>query len=100
MTEPVTLEDHERLAKERMAPDIWAYLCGGAADEITLRDNRAAWQRMQLRPRVLCPLAGGHTRRTLLGRELAHPLLVAPMAYQRLAHPQGERASTLAAAME
>ena len=68
MTEPVTLEDHERLAKERMAPDIWAYLCGGAADEITLRDNRAAWQRLQLRPRVLCPLAGGHTRRTLLGR--------------------------------
>lgn len=99
MSEPVTLEDHERLAKERMAPDIWAYLCGGAADEITLQDNRAAWQRLQLLPRVLRPLSGGDTRRTLLGRDLAHPLLVAPMAYQRLAHSQGERASALAAAV-
>lgn len=99
MTEPVTLADHERLAQARMDPGAWAYLFGGAADEITLRDNCAAWQRLQLRPRVLRPLAGGHTRRTLLGRELAHPLLVAPMAYQRLAHPQGERASALAAAV-
>ncbi|MDQ7744052.1 alpha-hydroxy acid oxidase [Hydrogenophaga pseudoflava] len=99
MTEPVTLADHERLAQARIDPGAWAYLFGGAADEITLRDNSAAWQRLQLRPRVLRPLAGGHTRRTLLGRELAHPLLVAPMAYQRLAHPQGERASALAAAV-
>lgn len=99
MSEPVTLGDHERLAREHMAPDIWAYLCGGAADEITLQDNRAAWQRLQLRPRVLRPLSGGHTRCTLLGRELAHPLLVAPMAYQRLAHPQGELASALAASV-
>jgi len=99
MTEPVTLADHERLAQERMDPGAWAYLFGGAADEITLRDNCAAWQRLKLRPRVMRPLSGGHTRRTLLGRELAHPLLVAPMAYQRLAHPQGERASALAAAV-
>lgn len=99
MTEPVTLEDHERLAKERLDRGAWAYLFGGAADEITLRANRTAWQRLQLRPRVLRPLAGGHTRRTLFGREMAHPLLVAPMAYQRLAHPQGELASALAASV-
>jgi 4-hydroxymandelate oxidase len=96
---PVTLEDHERLARERLDPGAWAYLCGGAADEITLRDNRSAWQRLQLRPRVLRPLAGGHTRRELFGRELAHPLLVAPMAYQRLAHRQGELASAMAASV-
>lgn len=99
MNEPVTLADHERLAQERMDPGAWAYLCGGAADEITLRENQAAWQRLQLRPRVLQPLAGGHTRLALLGRTLAHPILTAPMAYQRLAHPQGELASALAASV-
>jgi 4-hydroxymandelate oxidase len=100
MNAPVTLADHERLAQERMDPGAWAYLCGGAADEITLRDNREAWQRIRLRPRVLRPLANGHTRRELLGRTLEHPLLVAPMAYQRLAHDQGELASALAAAVQ
>jgi 4-hydroxymandelate oxidase len=99
MTAPVTLADHERLAQERMDPGAWAYLCGGAADEITLRDNQAAWQGLRLRPRVLRPLAHGHTRLDLLGRTLDHPILVAPMAYQRLAHPLGEQASALAAAM-
>lgn len=96
---PVTLADHECLAQERLNPAAWAYLCGGAADEITLRDNVEAWQRIRLRPRVLRPLAHGHTRVNLLGRTLAHPLLVAPMAYQRLAHPQGELASALAASV-
>ncbi|MFP8777650.1 alpha-hydroxy-acid oxidizing protein [Hydrogenophaga sp. RWCD_12] len=99
MNVPVTLADHERLAQQGMEPGAWAYLCGGAADEITLRENREAWQRLQLRPRVLQPLAGGHTRLTLLGRTQAHPILVAPMAYQRLAHPQGELASALASAV-
>ena len=95
----LTLDDHERCARELLDPGAWAYLCGGAADELTLQDNRAAWQRLQLLPRVLRPLSGGDTRRELFGRELAHPLLVAPMAYQRLAHRQGELASALAAAV-
>lgn len=99
MKDPVTLADHEQRARELLDPAAWAYLCGGAADEITLRENREAWQRLNLRPRVLQPLAGGHTRQTLLGRTLAHPVLVAPMAFQRLAHPQGELASALAAAV-
>jgi 4-hydroxymandelate oxidase len=97
---PVTLADHERSAQERLDPGAWAYLFGGAADEITLRDNEAAWQRLRLRPRVLQPLAQGHTRLALLGRTLEHPILIAPMAYQRLAHPLGEQASALAAAMQ
>jgi 4-hydroxymandelate oxidase len=100
MTEPVTLADHQRLAQERMDPGAWAYLFGGAADEITLRDNQAAWQTLRLQPRVLRPLAQGHTRLALLDRTLEHPILIAPMAYQRLAHPHGEQASALAAAMQ
>lgn len=94
----VALSDYEALARERMTPEVWAYLEGGAADEITLRENRAAFDRLRLRGRVLAPLAGGHTRVTICGHTFEHPLLVAPMAYQRLAHPDGEAALTLGAA--
>ncbi|MGC4395091.1 alpha-hydroxy acid oxidase [Hydrogenophaga sp. T2] len=90
--------DYEPLARERMGAPAWAWLQGGAADEITLRENRAAFERLRLAPRVLAELAGGHTRLTLLGQALDHPLLVAPMASHGLAHPDGELATVLAAA--
>ncbi len=93
-----TLADHERSAQRRLDANAWAYFSGGAGDEITLRANRSAWDELALLPRVLRPLADGHTRCTLLGRALAHPLLLAPVAYQRLAHPDGEIASAYAAA--
>ncbi len=93
----VSLSDHENHAQRVLGDATWAYFNGGAADEITLRANSQAWQNLALLPRVLRPLAGGHTRTTLLGRTLAHPILVAPMAYQRLAHPDGELATALAA---
>lgn len=95
----VNLADHEALARQRLPADRWAYLCGAAGDGITAAENQRAWQAIGLRPRVLRPLAGGHTRINLLGQEWAHPVLVAPMAYQRLAHPQGEAAVALAAAV-
>lgn len=95
----VNLADHEAHAATVLDANAQAYFNGGAADEITLRENVFAWQRIPLLPRVLQPLAGGHTRVKLLGRTLAHPILVAPMAYQRLAHPHGERATALAAAV-
>lgn len=96
----VTLADHEAHARSRLDPATWAYFSGGAADEITLLANRSAWERLQLLPRVLRPLAGGHTRVSLLGRTLAHPLMLAPVAYQRLAHPDGELATAHAAAAQ
>ncbi|MEY2893576.1 MAG: hypothetical protein RJA98_3484 [Pseudomonadota bacterium] len=97
---PLTLADHEAQAERVLDPATWAYFSGGAADELTLRANVAAWQRIELLPRVLRPLAGGHTRTELFGRTLAHPLLVAPMAHQALAHPQAEAAMALAAAAQ
>ena len=93
-----SLADHERLAQQRLDANAWAYFSGGAGDEITLRANRSAWDGITLLPRVLQPLAGGHTRVQLLGRTLAHPLLLAPVAFQRLAHPDGELAMAYAAA--
>src|SRR6187431_983326 len=95
-----TLADHEAHARTVLDDNAWAYLSGAAADGITLRANRGAWDAIGLLPRVLQPLAGGHTRIELLGRTLAHPLLVAPVAYQRLAHPDGELATALAAAAQ
>ncbi len=95
----VNLADHEAFARTVLSPQADAYFNGGAADGFTLRDNALAWQRIALLPRVLQPLAGGHTRVELLGRTLAHPILVAPIAYQRLAHPHGEVATALAAAV-
>ncbi len=94
------LADFEALAKARVDAGAWAYLNGGAADEITLRANRNAWDAIRLQPRVLRDLAGGHTRVSLLGRELRHPILLAPIAYQRLFHADGELAIAHAAAAQ
>jgi len=94
----VAVADYEALARERMTPEAWAYLEGGSSDEITLRENRGAFDRLRLRGRVLAPLAGGHTRVTLCGQTFDHPLFVAPVAYQKLEHTEGERATALGSA--
>lgn len=94
----VTLADHEQHARTQLDDNAWAYFSGGAADEISLRANRSAWDALPLWPRMLRPLAGGHTRVPLLGRTLAHPILLAPVAFQRMAHPDGELAMAYAAA--
>ncbi|MDO9406009.1 MAG: alpha-hydroxy acid oxidase [Polaromonas sp.] len=96
----VTLHDHEVHAQTQLDANAWAYFSGGAGDEITLRANRDAWDAQLLQPRVLQPLAGGHTRIELLGRTLSHPILLAPVAFQKLAHPDGEVATAYAAAAQ
>lgn len=96
----VTLADHALHARSRLDDNAWSYFSGGAGDEITLQANRSAWSERQLQPRVLQALAGGHTRVELLGRTLAHPIFLAPVAFQRLAHPDGELASAHAAAAQ
>ena len=96
----VNLHDHAIEAKRVLSDSAWAYFSGGAADEITLNANSSAWQTLSLLPRVLKPLQGGHTRCQLLGRSMPHPILLAPVAYQRLAHPDGELATAVAAAAQ
>lgn len=92
------VEDYRPFARERLGEAAWAYFDGAAADETTAADNRAAFGRLRLAGRVLADLAGGDTALTLFGQTLAHPIVLAPVAYQTLAHPDGERASALAAA--
>ena len=94
----VNLADYERLAAQRLDANAWAYLSGGAGDEITVRWNREAFDRIGLTPRVLRGGPGGHTRLELFGKTFAHPILVAPVAYQRLAHADGESGTAAAAA--
>ncbi len=96
----VTVNDHELAARTRLDDNAWAYFAGGAGDELTLHANRAAWNALSLVPRVLRPLTGGHTRVELLGRTLPHPILVAPVAFQRMAHADGELATAYAAAAQ
>lgn len=87
------IPDYAREAKARLPEMAWEYLSGGAADEVTLRGNREAYDRLQLRPRVLVDVSKLDTRITLLGRERPFPLLLAPTAYQRLMHPDGDLAT-------
>jgi len=94
----VTLEDHGISAQRSLDANAQAYFNGGAGNEHTVRSNRTQWDALHLLPRVLCELRGGHTRVKLLGRTLQHPILLAPVAYQRMAHPDGELASAHAAA--
>jgi isopentenyl diphosphate isomerase/L-lactate dehydrogenase-like FMN-dependent dehydrogenase len=89
--------DYEAEAAKRLEPGAYGYYAGGAGDEVTLRDNVAAYGRWQLRPRALVDVAGCTTATTVLGHELSMPLIVAPVAFQRVAHPDGEVAMARAA---
>ncbi|QHS10674.1 alpha-hydroxy acid oxidase [Sinimarinibacterium sp. NLF-5-8] len=89
--------DYEPLARARMSEAAWAYFCGGSADESTLRDNCAAFARIRLQNRVLADVAGGDTALELFGSRYPHPVFVAPVAFQKLAHPEGEHATALGA---
>jgi 4-hydroxymandelate oxidase len=93
----ITVADYERAAEQRLDPGAHSYIVGGAADEITLRDNVDAWQRLAIRPRVLVGAGRCDLSVELLGRRRPHPILIAPTAFQRLAHPDGELATARAA---
>lgn len=91
--DPVNLFDFEAAAAERIEASAWDYYRSGAGDESALRRNQAAWEDLVLHYRVLVDVARRSTRTTVLGHELAAPLIVAPTAFHRLAHPAGELAT-------
>lgn len=95
----VALADYERHFLERAEPRVRAYVAGAAADGITRGANRAAFDRMRLLPRVLVPMRGATARSELFGAVLDHPILLAPTAFHRLVHPDGERATVAGAAL-
>ncbi len=96
--EPLNVRDYELLAEAALPAGPLGYYAGGAGDERTLRDNVAAWGRRKLRPRVLVDVGTVSTATTVLGTQVATPVLVAPTALQRMAHPDGEPGMARAAA--
>ena len=98
MTRPINLFEYEELAKQHLEPMDLDYYRSGAGDEITLRENRLAINRYQLRPKMLVDVSRRDLTTTILGQSLAIPIAIAPMAFQCLAHPEGELATAEAAA--
>ena len=94
---PLSPEAWEARAREVLPSETYDYYAGGAGDEVTLRANRDAWGELFLRPRVLVDVGEVDTSVRLLGELLPHPVVLAPTAFQRLAHDEGELATARAA---
>jgi 4-hydroxymandelate oxidase len=86
----LSLSDYEAAAQTRISHGAWARISGGAADEITLRWNREAWDKIKLKPKVLVDVSHIDTRVRLLGTELPFPILLAPTGGQGLIRPEGD----------
>jgi isopentenyl diphosphate isomerase/L-lactate dehydrogenase-like FMN-dependent dehydrogenase len=87
----VDLDALERQAELVMRPESWVFCDTGADDEITARENVAAWRRLKLRPRVLRDIVEVDTSVSLLGARVATPIVVAPTGRHHLFHGNGER---------
>ena len=94
---PLTVDEYEAVARERMERSAYDYYAGGSGEEQTLAANRAAFGAIMLRPRVLVNVSAIDLRTTVLGQPIDVPVLLAPTAFNRLAHPDGEMAAARAA---
>ncbi|MEN8834236.1 MAG: alpha-hydroxy acid oxidase [Pacificibacter sp.] len=97
---PKVISEYAPRARGLLPPDVATYFLGGAGAQTTQSRNRSDLDAIAIRPRVLKDLRGGHTRLSLLGRQYAHPILAAPMAYQTLLHPEGEAATAAGVAAQ
>lgn len=90
--------DYERLAQCSLPAPVYQYLAGGSAEGVTAVSNRTSLDRLSICPRILRDVTDGSTRLQLAGRDLPHPLMLAPVAYQGLVNPRGEADTARAAA--
>ena len=95
--DPINLCDLEERAQAVLPQMSYDFYASGANDEITLRDNRAAYERIKVLPRMLIDVSARDMSTTVLGEPVSMPILIAPMALQCLGHPDGEIATTKAA---
>ena len=98
MSGPISLRDFEESAATVLPATTSDWIAGGAEDEQTVAGNRAAFGRRAIRGRVLVDVSMRDQRVSLLGTDLAHPILIAPSALHRMAHPEGELATARGAA--
>eukprot|EP00249_Psilotum_nudum_P009409 c21917_g1_i2 orf=561-1670(-) len=96
--EVVNVSEYEQLAKEKLPKMVYDYYASGAEDQFTLKENRSAFERIRFRPRVLIDVSKVDPSITVLGSKISMPIMVAPTAMQRMAHPDGELAVARAAA--
>src|SRR5579871_518376 len=94
----LTTDDFEEAARAVLPQMAYDYYRSGADDERTLRQNRRAFRRWELWYKVLVDVAERSLATTVLGTPVASPILIAPTAYHRMAHPEGELATARAAA--
>src|SRR3990172_6450653 len=94
----VKLTDFEDAAREKLPKEIYDFIAGGAEDEVSLARNRSAWGEIRLLPRVLRDVSKVDTSAEVLGQRVGAPVLLAPVAFHRLADPEGEKATARAAA--
>jgi 4-hydroxymandelate oxidase len=95
--EAVNLLELEMKARELLPQTTYDYYAGGANDEITLLENRGAYERIALLPRMLVNVSVRHMSTTVLHEHVSMPILIAPTSFQGLAHPEGEVATVKAA---
>lgn len=95
--EPINLYDFEAIMRAKLPRMAYDYYASGAHDEITLRENRAAYDRIHLRYRVLRDISRRNLSTAVMGQRVSMPVLISPTAFQRMAHPDGEVATARAA---
>jgi 4-hydroxymandelate oxidase len=95
--EPVNVFDFETIAREKLSREAYDYYAGGAHDEVSVRGNRAAYDRLSIAYRVLVDVSRRDMATSILGQPVAMPMLVAPTAFHRMATPEGEVATARAA---
>jgi L-lactate dehydrogenase (cytochrome) len=91
------VQDFRSLARRRLPKVVFDYLDGGAEDEITLRENRRAFEETTFRPRHAVAFAETDLRTNVLGCDLALPVMLAPIGYSSVMHSRGEMAAARAA---
>ncbi|KAK8514210.1 hypothetical protein V6N13_063114 [Hibiscus sabdariffa] len=97
-TGPVNVNEFQELARQALPKMYYDYYRGGAEDEHTLKENVEAFQRITIRPRILVDVSRTDLSTTVLGYKISAPILIAPTAMHKLAHPEGEVATAKAAA--
>jgi L-lactate dehydrogenase (cytochrome) len=86
----INIHDFRRLARRRLPAVVFAYIDGGAEDEITLRDNSRAFRDLRFRPRQCVAVPSCDLRTTVLGKTFDLPFLLAPVGFCRMFYPKGE----------
>jgi 4-hydroxymandelate oxidase len=94
---PLNLFDYEARAQPRMHPAVWDYIASGAADEVTVAENRRAFDRVTIRPRMLVDVSQIDTATTVMGEPIAAPIMIAPSGRHGAILPEGECATVTAA---